>query len=259
MTDFYARTGLLDAFNRADAGDLGSYWVNNFASQGLSGLKVSSNQCIPVTPLTTAGAAAWIYPLGSAAEAWVTNAHQSGTNRLYVRLTTLDATANGYNLQWDGANMQFNILNAGTSSLLGSSWSQTITDGDKVGIRISDSTLTAWVDTGSGWQMIQTLSDTTYTSGAYISMLAFGANQIFDDFGGGMFFHSLARLGSFDVDLVRSAWFDPGVPIDGSFAWGLPFSHDFVPVPPQDDALVPSYELPGMIVWQPSVARGASR
>lgn len=63
---------------------------------------------------------------------------------------------------------------------------QELDDGDKLWLRRTGSTLTLYVDTGSGWTQISQTTDATYScAGTNIGMAIVHSSHQFDDFGGG--------------------------------------------------------------------------
>lgn len=70
----------------------------------------------------------------------------------------------------------------------------------------------------------------------------------------------MANSGSFDIDLVTTAWFDPTAVTLGWYAWEMPFSHDLVNAEAGGiiDWLTPNSDSVSPIIWQPAVARGSA-
>jgi hypothetical protein len=76
-------------------------------------------------------------------------------------------------------------VDGGSSTTLGATAAQTVSVGDKLGIRAIGSTIEAWYyDSSAGtWSFLFSRTDSTYSSAGYIAMESRGS--ALDDFGGG--------------------------------------------------------------------------
>lgn len=184
----FPTTPILDNFNRADSGTLGSNWTIS----GDVDLAISSNQAAP------SSAAAFnndYYNVKTFlnCEAYVTvnvkptngdlmglqARFQSGGETYYLEIISdagTDTWALGY---FDGISSGFE-LDSGT---------QEITNGDSFGIACIGSSIQAWYKSGAGaWTLLSSKEDTTLTADGFLGLYAEPAadtNIRFDNFGGG--------------------------------------------------------------------------
>ena len=78
----------------------------------------------------------------------------------------------------DGSIVAYRI-DGGPETQIGSTLYQTLSPGDRFGARMVGDTLSIYVDTGDGWTVIGTASDSTYASAGYIGLNCYahqGAN-----------------------------------------------------------------------------------
>ena len=182
----FGATSIIDNFNRANENPM-----TGWANMTTSGLQVVSNAC------TTSGAGLnssyWntIFT-GADCEAYVTIASDPASNRsmyVYVRLTDIGSgTTDGYAIKFNKLSgtdtLQLIRVDNGSETVLGANFTQELTAGNKFGIEIVGSTLTAYVDTGSGWTSLGTRTDSTYSAAGYAGLgIASGS---LDNFGGGV-------------------------------------------------------------------------
>ena len=182
----FGATSIIDNFNRANENPM-----TGWANMTTSGLQVVSNAC------TTSGAGLnssyWntIFT-GADCEAYVTIASDPASNRsmyVYVRLTDIGSgTTDGYAIKFNKLSgtdtLQLIRVDNGSETVLGANFTQELTAGNKFGIEIVGSTLTAYVNTGSGWTSLGTRTDSTYSAAGYAGLgIASGS---LDDFGGGV-------------------------------------------------------------------------
>jgi hypothetical protein len=181
-------TPVLDNFNRAN-GPVGSNW-SLIRSNGYAAMNVAGNAAVD----SSSSAYAWNYwnaaTFGPNAEAYVTVASYSGdTLRIGARVTG-GTNYSGYfvAISPTGAWSIIRIDNGGSPVTLASGVTQQIHAGDKIGIRIVGSVVTALRYTaGGGWVQVlsyDTASDSVRYAAAGRLALEFRAGG-FDDFGGG--------------------------------------------------------------------------
>lgn len=181
----FPENGILDDFNRGDEGPPMTGWGDL-----INGLVVSSNACT----LSAAGANTSYYDTiltDDDCEVYFTITVAPTTNRnvvVYARLKDVgsSATVDGYLMRYtEGTDiLQIARLDNGSETVLGADISQSLTDGDKMGLEIVGDTLTAYVDTGGGWTSVGSRTDSTYADAGYIGA-GIGGNGTIDDFGGG--------------------------------------------------------------------------
>jgi hypothetical protein len=181
----FPSNGLIDNFNRSNEGPPMTGWADL-----AGGLRVSSNTAVAnaiglnisyyTTILTEADC-----------EVYVTIATVPSSNRsMYVCALLGDISGSSF----DGYALKFNKVSGtdtlqivrfddGVETVLGANFSQELVAGNKFGLEIVAGTLTAYVDTGSGWTSLGSRTDSTYTTAGYLGLgMSSGA---VDDFGGG--------------------------------------------------------------------------
>ena len=184
---------ILDDFNRTDEGPPpSSNWSN---ITGLSGWEVFSNQIRPEG--TTAVGGFWTdTTFGADCLAFVTVATKPSDGNsvaLFVRAQEVGSTStlDGYQLIVSSSSgtdtwYLYSTTN-GSNSSIASSISQELNSGDKILLSAVGTTITAYLDTGSGWTQVITGTDSTYSSAGYLGIAGQNTTQTvrLDDFGGG--------------------------------------------------------------------------
>jgi hypothetical protein len=194
----FPANGVIDNFNRANEGPPMTGWANI-----VSGLVVSSNACAPSSTGTRSGYYSTILTEADC-EVFVTVVTAPANNRnvtLLARVHDVSGTSfDGYGLRLNKVSgtdtLQIVRIDNGSLTNLGSAISQEIASGNKIGLEIVGSTLTAYVDTGSGWTAVGNTTDSTYNVAGYLG-IDIGGSGTLDDFGGG----ELSGGGSF-----QAAW-----------------------------------------------------
>jgi hypothetical protein len=178
-------TPLLDDFNRAGP-DPGANWVALFS--GEPKFTISGQQA--AGPASAYGGAAWnAATFGPDAEVYATMNSDVGLN-LFARVTNPGTTSiSGYSVEFHpnlNAVYVYRINKGAYSGVLGGTISATIPRGARVGMRVIGNTISAWVDTGSGWTQLGSRTDTTFTQAGLIGAELYGGtNRTFDNLGGG--------------------------------------------------------------------------
>lgn len=187
-------TGILDNFNRANQGPpASSSWTA--AATFDAGLKVLSNRCQPAGPFVVGDAALWNpSSFGADQEAYFTLADRAGaaaTFDVWVILRS-ESSSNISNCYAGGmsvivgSNDEFIIVKqvgSVVTVLASFSIDRAYVAGDRIGLRIQGSTITAFFN----GRVLGTVKDTTFAdsgwTGLYINDANLGAKV--DDFGGG--------------------------------------------------------------------------
>ncbi len=177
--------GIIDNFNRANEGPPMTGWADLIA-----GLVVAANVCDVGGP--GLNASYWTTIMTAAdCEVYATIASVPASNRsMYVMARIADIAAPSF----DGYALKFNKLSGtdtlqiiridnGTETVLGANFSQELAVGHKFGLEIVGTTLTAYVDTGSGWTSLGSRTDGTYSAAGYLGLGI--ASGTCDNFGGG--------------------------------------------------------------------------
>lgn len=177
---------VLDNFNRANEGPPANGWTTIWGS----GFKISSNQA--VTDATSGDNGGWYTQQKYGPDCAIYNTIVAGGGSYcdnYIRASgTSSANACGYDFAARASANTLNIyrVDNGAFTALGATITQTVTNGDAVGGTVIGNTLTHhYKVSGGSWQVMSTVTDSTYTASGYLG-LSFGLNtQAFDNFGGG--------------------------------------------------------------------------
>jgi hypothetical protein len=184
-------TPVLDNFNRANGG-VGSSWSNIKVAAGFAAMNISGNAAVD----SSATQYAWNYwnpsRFGPDSEAYVTVSSYgaSDTIRIGARVTGGTNAYSGYfvSVAPGGAWSIGRVDNGGSPVTLASGVTQAIASGDKVGIRIVGSVVTALdFRSATGWTQplsYDTASDSVRYTAAGSLALEFRSGTM-DDFGGG--------------------------------------------------------------------------
>ena len=96
---------------------------------------------------------------------------------------------NGYEIDWDQQSgtdvLAIARIDAGAYTQLGAGIAIEVTEGNKIGGECIGSSISAYLDTGSGWTLKGTRTDSTYGAAGYIGMFCESDVMRMDDFGGG--------------------------------------------------------------------------
>lgn len=178
--------GILNDFNQANEGPPITGWANI-----VSGLIVSSNVCAPSGSGNRSGYRTTILTAADC-EVYATISAVPSANRnmtLLARLHNISGSSiDGYGLRFNKLSgtdtLQIVRVDGGVLTNLGSAISQELVVGNKFGLEIVGGTLTAYVDTGSGWTAVGSATDSTYSVAGYLG-IDIGGTGTLDDFGGG--------------------------------------------------------------------------
>lgn len=183
----FPTTSILDNFNRADTTDItGSLsWVTD--PFFLTPLGISGNRCAnygggPQGVL-------WNNTYTDA-EAYITLIDVFYDNN-NVAVGARYVTDNGYFLYFSNGNgtqtLGFYKHVSGTASQIGTNISVSLVSGDKIGLSVIGTTLTAYTYTSGAWSSVGTQTDSTHSSGGALWLFANERASVtdLDDFGGG--------------------------------------------------------------------------
>lgn len=201
----FPTTSVLDDFNRADSGSLGSNWSVSYYLAGSTPHGIASNQCaVPSGTFHYPREYYNVSTYGPDSEAFYTlvTVIADGEDACIVGLRQKEAGSGTH----DDYHFDLGAMSAGTDTSLrlvrtdngsgsggrtqlGASFSQAVTNGYKYGIEAIGSDITAYTDTGGGWASMATRSDSTYTAAGNLNLTApYGGSgnfNVVDDFGGG--------------------------------------------------------------------------
>ena len=179
----FPSTPILDDFNRPDEDPM-TGWTDTGG-----GWEIVSNQMVQggFDPANSR----YDTQFNSDQEFYVTIVTASTTDNAsistYARLTT---GWNGYSVGWlkkSGTDeLVINRLDSGVPTQLGATILLELGDGDKLGFRAVGSTIEAWTDTGGGWTLSGSRTDSTYSGAERTAFYGAGdTTWVLDDFGGG--------------------------------------------------------------------------
>lgn len=186
--------GILDDFNSGASQNL-------TARTGWGAVVLTSGDATFVTDITpiqatvTAGPGSNYYDTSSAdAEAYCKLAAFNPNNNeffLATRITAVGASPTYYALDLANSGLNdFQIVKvvAGTRTLIGSTITQAITNGDSVGISVVGTQVTSFYKSGAGaWVQKDTVSDSSISGSGFVGGVraTFTGSVSIDDFGGG--------------------------------------------------------------------------
>jgi hypothetical protein len=190
----FPTTGILDDFNRANETPIASPWAGPLFS-GEGQMNLTSNA---LKFSTTSGIFSGSYlnaTYGPDAEAYITMATLGAdTERVNLMARIQNpgqASINGYmvTLIINGSGndtVRIRKTTAGSNSTLGADiTSEDFLAGDKLGIEIVGTTITAYRYTSGAWASIGSRTDSDFSTTGYIGMEGDGTTAVFDDLGGG--------------------------------------------------------------------------
>lgn len=186
----FPTTGILDTFSDTEGPPM-TGWAT---PTGLAGLKSASGTCLA----NAANAVGfWNSALsGADCEAFVTvttATSASNTVGVWARCANVGsaATTDGYLVSMgEGATDLWSIyrVDNGVPTLLGSTFSQEVSNGDSIGIQVIGSTIGAWYKASAGsWTELATRTDSTYTAAGYVGLSISDTTGRCDNFGGGVY------------------------------------------------------------------------
>lgn len=188
---------VLANFNQANEGPPITGWSQtNLFSADTRGFQISSN--VAQNSVSSSNADYWnAGTFGAKQEAYVSIAVKgsgSDSTGVLLRLTNpASSSITGYLIIADANTSIFvyRIDNSTTIVQVGSTFTQTITNGDSMGASIDGSTITVYYKVAAGsWTSLGTRTDATYSSAGFIGMWGDGgsiAQVKTDDFGGGAY------------------------------------------------------------------------
>jgi hypothetical protein len=181
----------LDNFNRAN-GTLGSNWGGVIFNTGNTALEIRSQHAAGVT--SSYNSNYWsASQMGPDAEVYADVPTVTANNDfIYVmlRITQPNGGGNGYRVRVDKQSgtdvISIQRVDNATSTTLGATFSQEVSNGDAIGLRAVGTTLTAYYKPASGsWVALGSRTDSTYTTAGYIGLGVYGSTGRLDNFGGG--------------------------------------------------------------------------
>jgi hypothetical protein len=181
----------LDSFNRHNENPLSDAgrWSNGIIGSVETGLRVASNR-LACTKTTTCTAWRNNSQYGADTEVWARITTLPGANnqvRLYARLQQPGSSAHdGYMLRTNQLSGTDQVLleridNGAIVNRL--TMSQELAVGDVLLLRVTGSTLEAWLRSGIVWSRLGSVVDSTYSGAGYVGVGIRGKTGRLDDFG----------------------------------------------------------------------------
>lgn len=199
----FPTTPILEDFNRADQNPLTTNWTCPLFT-GEGSLQIVSNQ---VKGNTTGSAFnnGWydIGTYGPDCEAYYTLITRGAAGHLinlFVRLTSMDGSPNGYFvrhiLTGAGADtIRIRRIDNGVSSALGADITSVRVElGQKIGIQCIGDQISAYHFDGVSWNLLGTRTDGTYTSQGYIALDIQDTTTVCENLGGGSYNPNFGNL-----------------------------------------------------------------
>lgn len=178
--------GVIDDFNRADAGTLGSNWT---ASGSYASLGISANKA-------RGASGAWHGNIWNPAQygpdvacyMTVSFASAIGEAVLLIRCASA-AVADTYYLYISGSAWSIRTVVSGSDGALasGGTGTQAVANGGLIGIEAVGTTLAAYYSSngGSSWTTVATGTDSSHSGAGYVGLQANSNDADFDDFAAG--------------------------------------------------------------------------
>jgi len=181
----FPQSSILDTFNRANEGPPPSASWGGIWENGSVGMVVSGNTCTNAS--NSNGTSYWGSSFGPDVEAYLTITAFGAYQGIAARLAgTLGSSPNGYYVQGESNSIEIFRIDGGSFVQLGASISQTISNGDSLGISIVGTTITAYYKVGAGaWTAVGNRTDSTYSAAGKIGVRSAGTSVVLDGFGGG--------------------------------------------------------------------------
>ncbi|HSG12453.1 MAG TPA: hypothetical protein VLA22_01140, partial [Gaiellaceae bacterium] len=184
---------ILDSFDRRNENPLSDSgrWTNGIGGSAEVGLRVVSRSVLACTKSTICSAWRNDASYGPDSEVWATISTLPGDGnelRLYARLQGAGAsTYDGYLLrasQLPGTDeLYLERVDDGTALTL-LTLSRELAVGDVLLLRVSGSTLEAWLRSGASWSLVGSVASSTYPGAGLIGVGMSGTTGRLDDFGG---------------------------------------------------------------------------
>lgn len=198
----FPTTSVLDSFTRADENPLAGIWLGALTNTE-NQLQLVSNTA--AAPDAAAFCGSYTTSTSADCEAYATVSTNDAGNRseLYLRVFTDASGLDGYCVSRVGSTWSIRKKTNSADAAIGATATQAFSAGDSMGITAYGTTLEGWYKPAAGaWTMVLSRTDSTYTSGGYLGLRAFGTTYRFDDFGGGTIV-SAAEKQSFYVSRRR--------------------------------------------------------
>lgn len=177
---------VLDNFNRANEGPPPS---SNWTNWKGGNAKVVSNQWA-TDGITGDNGCYWnVQDYGPNSEVYITGTTLSGTYMdVYLRLVDFGNGGDGYDFSMNDSsnNLKYFRIDNGGYTQLGATISNTVANGDSIGLEVIGSTLTGYfMASGGSWVGQTTRTDNTYSGAGKLAMTSIHLATRADNFGGG--------------------------------------------------------------------------
>lgn len=204
----FPTTSILDSFTGADQNPLAGNWTK--ATYGtFNDLKRVSNAVTTATSNSNDCLDYWnASDFGPDVEIYITAASVSSDTFILLG-ARYTSGGNGYKIDWDNGTSRVRVWrdDAGVRTQLGANITQSMSNGDSIGMSIIGSTITIYYKaSGGSWTSIGTRTDSTYTSSGrlQLGMWLFSSGETIDNFGGGTINH-IATPSKSNVKIITGA------------------------------------------------------
>jgi hypothetical protein len=197
-TGTFPTTGVLDNFDRANAGNLGANWSILKDWSGSQDYGIISNTAYVDIVSNWSSVYYNPYTYGADSECFVTlsTVGSTGTDdlmTLYLRATspgsTFDGYEIGYNVNTSPAKWYIWRVDNGSEVAIKGPTDQAISSGNKFGAEVIGNVITGYIYTGGAWSAVLSESDSNYSGvgniGFYGTATVNYTDWRLDDFGGG--------------------------------------------------------------------------
>lgn len=219
----FPTTAVLDNFTRGDQTPLGSGWV---VETDASGLSVISNECGSLNTSFQANEA-WDTSYGPDSEVYAKVSNVNATSSAILALRYSQSTWNGYIISASPAgsgSVTLKRLDGGAGTIL-ATYSQAVSDGDSIGMRMVGSNLTAAYKSGAGaWTSLGSVTDTTYSTAGKLAISMDVSDIRIDDFGGGTYQSGTGNISITTTSLANgtnSSYYNQSINATAAGNWTL--------------------------------------
>lgn len=183
----FPTVSVIDTFDRADENPLAG-WTSPLYSGFGSAFKVEYNEATGAGPSPNAYRTA--ETIGPDLQVYMTIAGAgSSSNQITLsgRIANAGGSVDDYHVRFNrsGDVVTIERADSGANTTLGANMSHTLANGHKIGLEIVGTSISAYVDSGSGWVLLGTRTDSTHTAAGKVGLYAADEGTYIDDFAAG--------------------------------------------------------------------------
>jgi hypothetical protein len=182
----FPTTSILDTFTGSDETPIATNWTAPLTPTDNSARRIS-NQFTPAVAGGWSGAYYDLATYGPDSECYVTLA-TVGTATVWVRTQAPGTSGvDGYNVLYSSATFRLSIIRVdnAVATNLENPIISALSAGDAIGIRAIGSTIQSWVRRSGVWELVSSVTDTTYAGAGALASETEGTVARLDDFSGG--------------------------------------------------------------------------